>query len=575
MADIFISYSSLDRAKAEQLIELLTSAGLSVWIDRAGIEAAESWSEAIVEAIDSCKALVVLLSSNSIVSHNVVKELSLASEKRKKILPIDLEPIEIPKSMQYPLAGVQRTSMQNIDGIIRALGKLGFEATSEPKLTVVKEVDTRKSLMILPFADLSPTGDNEWFADGLVSELISALSNVKSLRVSDATMTKDFKNYSGPLSNYARDMNIRYFVQGDVRKFGENIKISSRLIDIQTGDFLWQDALKGTMDDIFLIQEQVAEKVVSGLKVILTDEEREKISDRGTENPEAYELSFLAKSYIDLNTKQGLLNGVDLLEEAIELDPKFAMAHMQHAFALTGLYRGYIRDTSLLERAQNAIDNALRIDPAMATAYSVSGFISLLQNKADDAITAGRKAVELAPNNFMTHFQLGFIYNQLLQKAEAAEAFENALTIQPGNLAALYNLALDYEYLGQKDELKALAKRAIPYFEKHLRRHPNDSHNRTNYAVLLSSQGRVQDCKNQLERIMADDTIDGNICYNCACLMMDLKEYETSLALLNKAVDRGFARKEIFTETAFPELAGTEGWTNLQRRLEERELAAV
>lgn len=575
MADIFISYSSLDRAKAEQLIELLTSAGLSVWIDRSGIEAAESWSEVIVEAIDSCKALVVLLSSNSIVSHNVVKELSLASEKRKKILPIDLEPIEIPKSMQYPLAGVQRTSMQNIDGIIRALGKLGFEATSEPKLTVVKEVDTRKSLMILPFADLSPTGDNEWFADGLVSELISALSNVKSLRVGDATMTKDFKNYRGPLSSYARDMNIRYFVQGDVRKFGENIKISSRLLDIQTGDFLWQDALKGTMDDIFSIQEQVAEKVVSGLKVILTDEEREKISDRGTENPEAYELSFLAKSYIDLNTKQGLLNGVDLLEEAIELDPNFAMAHMQHAFALTGLYRGYMRDASMLERAQHAIENALRLDPEMATAYSVSGFISLLQNNADDAVMAGKKAVELAPNSFMTHFQLGFIYNQLLRRAEAAEAFKNALTIQPGNLAALYNLALAYEQLEQNDELKVLAKRAIPYFEKHLRRHPDDSHTRTNYAYFLSHQGRVQDCKNQLERITADDTIDGNICYNCACLMMDLKEHETALTLLNKAVDRGFARKEIFTEDAFPELAETEGWNNLQRRLEERELAAV
>ncbi len=112
MADIFISYSSKDKEKADQLTELLVSAGLSVWIDQSGIDAATSWSEEIVDAIDSCKAFIVMLSPNSIESHNVVKEVSLASEKRKKILPLDLEPVEIPKNLQYALAGIQRTSIK-------------------------------------------------------------------------------------------------------------------------------------------------------------------------------------------------------------------------------------------------------------------------------------------------------------------------------------------------------------------------------------------------------------------------------------------------------------------------------
>src|SRR5579883_2860923 len=132
MADIFISYSSKDKEKAEQLTELLASAGLSVWIDQSGIDVATSWSEEIVDAIDSCKAFIVMLSPNSIASHNVVKEVSLASEKRKKILPLDLEPVDLPKSLQYPLAGIQRAPMTNIDAIIRAIGKLGLEATKAP-----------------------------------------------------------------------------------------------------------------------------------------------------------------------------------------------------------------------------------------------------------------------------------------------------------------------------------------------------------------------------------------------------------------------------------------------------------
>jgi TolB-like protein len=236
LADIFISYSSKDREQALQLIELLSSAGLSVWIDQSGIDIATSWSKEIVQAITGCKAFVVLLSPNSILSENVVKEVSLAAERKKKILPLDLEPVSLPDELAYHLAGIQRAPMTNIDAIIRALGKLGFEATQAPTLKLVKETDSRKSLMILPFEDLSPTADNGWFADGLAAELISALSHVKSLRVSDQQATKDYKRYQGTLPNYAKEMSIRYFIQGSVRKFGDQIKITSSILDIETVD---------------------------------------------------------------------------------------------------------------------------------------------------------------------------------------------------------------------------------------------------------------------------------------------------------------------------------------------------
>src|SRR6185503_12912766 len=312
MADIFISYSSKDRAQAEQLTELLASAGLSVWIDKSGIDVATSWSGEISKAIEDCKALILLLSPTSIESENVRKEVSLAAERKKKILPLDLEPVTLPHDFAYHLAGIQRTSMTNIDSIIRALGKIGLEATQAPTMKLVKETDSRKSLMILPFDDLSPTGDNAWFADGLASELISALSNIKALRVADPQSTKDFRRYQGTLPKYAQEMNIRYFVQGDVRKFGDNIKITSRLLDIESGDLLWQDSMKGTMDDIFDIQEKVAERVVEGLKVHLVGDEVQKLAKRGTENAEAYVFYLRAEEYFDLGSKEHLEHAAKL-----------------------------------------------------------------------------------------------------------------------------------------------------------------------------------------------------------------------------------------------------------------------
>src|ERR1051325_8958970 len=104
MSDIFISYSSKDREKADQLSELLASAGLSVWIDQSGIDVATSWSKEIVQAIDGCKAFVVLLSPNSVASANVAREVSLASEQKKKILPLDLEPVDLSEDLRYHLA---------------------------------------------------------------------------------------------------------------------------------------------------------------------------------------------------------------------------------------------------------------------------------------------------------------------------------------------------------------------------------------------------------------------------------------------------------------------------------------
>ena len=125
MTDIFISYSRKDSEQATTLAEMLTSAGLSCWIDREGIDVATTWSREIVQAIDQCKAFIVLLSPSSNESHNVAKEVSFAAEQKKKILPLDLEPVTLSEELRYHLAGIQRAPMTNIDSIIRALGKLG------------------------------------------------------------------------------------------------------------------------------------------------------------------------------------------------------------------------------------------------------------------------------------------------------------------------------------------------------------------------------------------------------------------------------------------------------------------
>ena len=575
MADIFISYSSKDKEKADQLSELLVSAGLSVWIDQSGIDVATSWSEEIVEAIDSCRAFIVMLSSSSIESHNVIKEVSLASEKRKKILPLDLEPVEIPKSMQYALAGIQRAPMTNIDAIIRALGKLGLEATQAPTLKLVKETDSRKSLMILPFEDLSPTADNQWFADGIVSELIGALSNIKSIRLADNQATKEFKNYHGQLSAYAHAMSIRYFVQGDVRKFGDQIKISTRLLDIESGDHLWQDSMKGTMEDIFDIQEKVAEKVVEGLKIHLAPEEKKKLTERGTENAEAYELYLKGSEYYSCQTKSDFERALALFEESVRLDPNFALAHALIANSLQEMYRTYSRTPSFLERAEQSAERIRELEGETAQYAWVKSSISLRRGDLESALGYANRAIEIDPNYALGYDALGFVYQSLGDLAGAVSAVKDYVRLRENDkaghftlLAALSELPATSE---NRAELQESAERAIPIYERYIRLNPDDYHARVQFANILQWADRRAESLLEADKLSAVDSLDGVACYNLACIYLNALDTVKGLSLLRRSVGKGYQNIEDFRRD--PDLAPLRGmpeFEELVRELEEK-----
>ncbi len=532
-----------------------------------------SWSKEIVQAIDGCKAFVVLISPSSNESTNVHKEVSLASEKKKKILPLDLEPVALSEDLQYHLAGLQRTSMTNIDSIIRALGKLGLEATGAPQAPkIVKETDGKKSLMILPFEDLSPSMDNQWFADGIVSELIQSLSNIKSLHLSDAQATKEFKSYKGQLATYAATMQIRYFIQGDVRKFGDQIKINARLLDIDTGDHLWQHSLRGTMEEIFDIQEKVASEVVKGLNLVLTSDEKKKLTERGTENTEAYELFLKAGEYFARQTKEGFELAAKLVSEAIQLDPGYSNAYQARANALSALYRTYDRDPALLVEAESLCQDALLLKPDLVAVYHPLAQVYMLQGKLAEAEAAAREYIRKAPDNFMSHFSLGFFYAETGQYSNAIAPYEESVRLKPGNCPGLFGLVNQCDAAKETEKCSKWAHVALPHFERHLKLHLDDEAYHVLYANLLSWAGRWDDAR--LEAMNLKNARDGMSLYNTACLFERLGDKPEALATFRKAIEAGYrntqALKAFLTDEddGIAQLAGTPEYEEVKRMVE-------
>ena len=566
MSDIFISYSRRDSPHALALTERLRGDGMGVWIDLHGIEAATSWSKEIVQAIKECKVFCLLISEASLASHNVVKEVSIASELRRPILPLDVgENVMLNDDFLYQLAGLQRVAVDNYEAIFRALKKFGLEIRQPgneplrytPPVVVVPEpvpqvavapaapADSRKSLIVLPFEDQSPMQDNGWFADGLMSELIQALSNIKSLRLIDEKTSREFKGFAGKTSDIARELDVRYFLQGSVRKFGEQVKISMSLLDFVAGEHLWNDSHKGPFSDIFDIQEAVAMKVVEGFKLNLTNEEKQKIEEKETRNPEAYELYLKSQEYFNKQTKESLENALVLAGEAILLDPEFAEAAQHKSGILCGLYRAYSRKPEYLEEAKALALKAQQLKPTLWATYDTLSKVYRWQGKLLQAEAAVLEWVEKAPESYHSHFALGFFYSETNQPAKAIPHYEAAIKLKSDNLARYWNLVIDCDRAGEKEKMVYWAREALPHYSRRLRLAPDDEPARVNFASLLGYAGEIEEARLALQPILAKQSLDGFSLYNIACLQVKLLDFDGAIHSLTRARDIGFASMDV------------------------------
>src|SRR5262249_50797538 len=184
----------------------------------------------------------------------------------------------------------------------------------------------RKTLAVLPIEDLHPDPENSWFADGLTQELINVLSQIERLRVRDRKSVKNYDMTGKSAQRMADELGVQYLLEGTVRILNKQMRISVELIDAVKGDHLWSRTFKGTMEDIFEIQEQVALGIADALKISMTLEERSSIGQRMTGNMEAYERFVRAEEAMINESPSAFQRAEHLLKEAVVLDPAFANA---------------------------------------------------------------------------------------------------------------------------------------------------------------------------------------------------------------------------------------------------------
>jgi len=328
--------------------------------------------------------------------------------------------------------------------------------------TLVRDpTPTDASVAVLPFADMSPAGDQEYFADGMAEEILNALVRVPELRVTSRTSAFAYKNVDKDLREIAEELDVSAILEGSVRRDSSRVRVTAQLIDARTGFHIWSETFTREPRDLFAIQDEIARSIARALRVsLLPTTAQAAMVEPTTGDPEAYDEYLRGRFEFQRRTQESLLAAIDHFDRATELDPDFALAWagLGLTYALVPYYGRAIPFEVAKAKASEAADRAVALDPELPQAHAAVG-----QSLPFGASRAGafRTAIELDPAYAEAHQWLGETLSQMGRHAEAVEEGRIAVGLDSMSRAANLDYGRSLMRAGRLDEAAAQFKKMI------------------------------------------------------------------------------------------------------------------
>jgi len=321
----------------------------------------------------------------------------------------------------------------------------------------------KPSIAVLPFTNLSGDPEQEYFSDGITEDIITDLSKLPNLFVIARNSTFTYKGKPVKVQRVAEELGVRYVLEGSFRKAGQRVRITAQLVDATTGRHLWAERYDRELKDIFALQDEITQKIVTAMEVKLTEGEEARITRRQTNNPEAYQLFLRGRELFRRQTKADTAQARPLLQKAVSLDPNFASgwAMLGATHMLSGRL-GWSGDRARdFARAEELAQKALAIDDSNADAYRLLGALSLDKRQYEKAIAYGEKSVALEPNHAFNTALLGLTLLYSGRPGEGLVLVKRAMRLSPYYPPHFLRfLGLAYRSMGKYDEAIAVLKRA-------------------------------------------------------------------------------------------------------------------
>ena len=406
------------------------------------------------------------------------------------------------------------------------LGPDGLER--EPTVDAAND----KSVAVLPFINMSAEPDQEYFSDGLTEELLNALAQLESLSVSSRTSSFAFKGGSEDIRTVAAKLGVAFVVEGSVRKAGDRLRITAQLIEADSDVHLWSEVYDRDLDDVFAIQEDIAQQIAAALQVKLLPDS---LQTPGTDNVEAYEFFFRGRGLFNRQGQKNHRLAIRNFERATELDPEFSRAWAGLALAHAYFVFFFDGGDEDMAAADAASRKAIELDPELADGYIARIMIDGAQLRFEEAEAAFKKAVELDPDSFEAYYQYGRYLFKRGKLQETLAMYKRAHEIDPYDFQTPI---LSVAILRKFDEEKAMesARQGVRLAEVHLEQHPDNARAYVMAAGALQLLGETDKARQFLESAFRIDPESENTQYNAACFYAATGDKEKAMDCLERGL---------------------------------------
>ena len=431
---------------------------------------------------------------------------------------------------------------------------------------VISSVNTKKSIVVLPFVNAGNDANAEYLSDGITESVINNLSQISGLKVMSRNSSFRFKDNQTNTKNIASQLGVETIVTGDIKQLGDKFIINVRLINAGDDSNIWGNQYVKTNADIIAVQNEIAQAVANNLRVKLTNSEQQKIVKNYTENPEAWQLYNHGRFYVSKSTLPELNKGIDYFNQAIEIDPNYALAYAGLAEAYrTSVLSADRLPNEVFPKAKAAAQKAIELDDSLSEAHRNLGAVEFFYDwDWKESENQYQRALELDPNNPNAHWAYAILLSNTLRHTEALAEIKRARELDPLNLMIIMAEGVCLNAAGKPDEALAGLQKALEldpnFFATHLMMsnsylqkgmfaeaiaearkakafNGDNAIFDVNIAYALAKSGKTEEARtvlNELLKASADHYVPPS---SIAAVYNVLGERDEALTLLERAVD--------------------------------------
>jgi non-specific serine/threonine protein kinase len=460
-------------------------------------------------------------------------------------LPLAMENVfdkalEKDPDLRYQTAAELRADLKRIKRDMDSSRHSAAEKTEGSSAPASGTLPEKKSVAVLYFENLSGAEEDKYFRDGMTEDITTELIKIKGLRVFPRATVLTFRDKPVTAPEVGRQLNAGFVLSGSLRRARNRLRITAQLVDTRTDFPVWSERYDRELEDVFEVQDEIAQKIAKSLRITLSPQEQKAIAQKPTENAQAYDCYLRGRSYMRRVTRTDLQFALQLYEQAVALDSNFALAHAGIAYVCALFYEWHDRDDRGIQKGLAACERALALEPRLPDALTARARIFWAQKNYDEAVRYALQAIEYKPDCDGVYWILGQAYFASDRLQEAAALAEQAVEMNGDDYNVYIPFLLVLERLGKPEAAAAMHQQLIRALEQQLESVPEDVRARILLAVRHASTGKETEAIHQLEIAITLRPKDANILYNASCVYGLLQKKAEALDLLKRAKDVGF-----------------------------------